>query len=201
MEHDGEWVWNDHPWEDEGLHEYVRASGAAAPPQELYSVRECRGHWHITTASGEDIINEWGDALDEETARRGAATLNAREAASADHWRARAERAEAELAERAAAPPAGTQPYCEKCGGPCFACTKPGALATVPAGPGEPVASEVTLPWDTWTALCADNTRLKAAAREVVSAYVTGGLSGAIANLRAALAGAASPSQKGQSDG
>jgi hypothetical protein len=36
IEHDGEWVWNDHPWDDEGLTEYVRASpgptGTAGEP-------------------------------------------------------------------------------------------------------------------------------------------------------------------------
>jgi hypothetical protein len=32
MEHDGEWVWHDHPWVDEGLTEYVRVAAAGAAP-------------------------------------------------------------------------------------------------------------------------------------------------------------------------
>lgn len=44
----------------------------------MYDVRKCRGHWHITV-DGEDIINKYGDKLDEATARRGAAEMNAEE--------------------------------------------------------------------------------------------------------------------------
>lgn len=42
-----------------------------------YGIRACRGHFHIVSGD-HDIINEWGDALDEATARKGAAELNAR---------------------------------------------------------------------------------------------------------------------------
>ncbi len=83
---------------------------------------------------------------------------------------------------RAAAPPAGTQPYCEKCGGPCFACTKPGALATVPAGPGYSLADAVR------------NIPIPPGLNSIEAEMWDAALSEASALVRAALAGAASPS-------
>ncbi len=93
----------------------------------------------------------------------------------------------------AAAPPAGTQPYCEKCGGPCFACTKPGALATVPAGPDveywKRLLVETALPLEVIVA----SEESDGPIREI-SPTLRASIQKAVANVRAALAGAASPS-------